>query len=346
MIKMTYSVFSNDRQSLQFPVMCNGYVLVDASASYVTETTGLWDYQGPFTLEMIITPYEVNGNPIADNENSQKTLPRDALGLAYLSSSDRHDVEMCLFHNTNLTLSLVNKTTHAHFQPAEYALKASITINGTTTTLESPIIFDSEIVDDSYSDPTNYVYNKYLPVGYVTAATVVSVNEASGSIEVDDGSTLYSKARYYTDEGLLIGRSDALSLTPGNDTLTFFTANRTGNWPDVGTLLYRAVDRDVLYTETSHHVALSFVNKNIYLFYNGGLVASGEHDDDNEFQLAASDIYLGRLGVSGDNTTQFMGEMHEVAFYKDGRRNFRSINSISPPYRKTLLYFDFEEARL
>ena len=102
--------------------MCNGYVQIKTADAYSTEPTGIWDYQGGFTLEMIVTPYEVNGNPITDNENSQKSLPRDSDGLSYLSSANRHNVEMCLFHNTNLTLSLVNKTTTAFFQPAEYAL--------------------------------------------------------------------------------------------------------------------------------------------------------------------------------------------------------------------------------
>ena len=131
---MTYSIYSKERNSLQFPVMCNGYVQIKTADAYSTEPTGIWDYQGGFTLEMIVTPYEVNGNPITDNENSQKSLPRDSDGLAYLSSANRHNVEMCLFHNTNLTLSLVNKTTTAFFQLIKYTLKASITIWGTTTT--------------------------------------------------------------------------------------------------------------------------------------------------------------------------------------------------------------------
>jgi len=335
---MTYSIFSNDRQSLQFPVMCDGYLLVDASGAYVTDTTGLWDYQGPFTLEMIITPYEVNGNPIADNENSQKTLPRDALGLAYLSSADRHNVEMCLFHNTNLTLSLVNTTTQAFYQPAEYSLKAEVRINGTTVTVESPTIFTSEIVDDSYSDPTGYIYQKYLPQYKSTGSTVISVNVA-GRI-VNTTGTFYVGQPVYTDAGLLIGIIEA--TIPGSS----FRVAELFNEPDASSTIYVPVDRDVLYTETSHHVAVSYGNENIYLFYNGVLVASGVHTEAGEFQLDSSDVYLGKRGSGGATTTQFMGELHEVAFYKENRRTFRSINSISPPYRTTLLYFDFEEARL
>ena len=348
---MTYSIYSKERNSLQFPVMCNGYVQIKTADAYSTEPTGIWDYQGPFTLEMIVTPYEVNGmdNPYSAsyNENSQKSLPRDsAKGRAYLSSADRHNVEMCLFHNTNLTLSLVNKTTTAVFQPAEYALKASITIGGTTTTLESPIVFKSEIVDKSYSNPTNYVYQNHLPVGVETAATVVSVNQSTGVVTVDDGSTLFSKAKYFTNTGLLIGQSNTLSLAVGNDDLAFLPADQTGNWPANSTKLYRAIERDVLYTETSHHVALSFGNQNIYLFYNGQLVATGKHGSSAEFQLDSSDIFIGRAGSSAANTTQFMGEIHEIGFYKEIRRHFRETSNIIPPFRTTLLFMDFEEATL
>jgi len=343
---MTYSIYSQERNSLQFPVMCSGYVQVKTADAYSTEPTGIWDYQGPFTLEMIVTPYEVNGNPITDNEESQKTLPRDTAGLTYLSDSDRHDVEMCLFHNTNLTLSLKNTTEHSHFQPAEYSIKAEVRIGSTTVTLESPTVFESEIVDTSYSNPQTYVFQDHLPVGVETAATVVSVDEAAGHVVIDDGSTLYSKAKYYTSTGLLIGRSHGLSLAPGNDTLTFLSADRTGNFPANSTKLYRAIDRDVLYTETAHHVALSYGNKNIYLFYNGRLVAVGDHTENAEFQLAASDIFIGKKGASGTTTTQFMGEIHEMAFYKEQRRSFRDISSVTPPYRTSLLYYDFEEATL
>lgn len=335
---MSYSIYSNERKSLQFPVMSNGYVKFAVSDAYVTEETGLWDYEGPFTLEMIITPYEVNGNPISDNQNSQKTLSRGSDELSYISAANRHNVEMCLFHNNNLTLSLVNTTTQAFYQPAEYSLKAEVTIGGTTTTVESSTVFKSEIVDDSYSNPTAYIYEGHLPAYKSTGSTVISVN-VGGRI-VNTTGTFYVGQPVYTDAGLQIGVIDA--VTPGSS----FRVAELFNEPDASSTIYVPVDRDVLYTETVHHVALSFGTRNIYLFYNGKLVGTGIHTEKGEFKLDASDIYLGRKGASGTNLTQFMGELHEVAYYKNARMNFKSYNSLLPPYRTTLLYCDFEEARL
>ena len=323
--------------------MCNGYVQIKTADAYSTEPTGIWDYQGPFTLEMIITPYEVNGNPIADNENSQKSLPRDSDGLTYLSSADRHNVEMCLFHNTNLTLSLVNKTTSAFFQPAEYALKASITIGGTTTTLEGPIVFKSEIVDDSYTDPTSYVYQEFLPT-HKKITTVASITDATTFTLQSTSNVEVGMPIFYLDGNNVIQSSGTVATKASGNRVTI-SGGSTSNF-SIGAGVYIPVNRDVLYTETSHHIALSFGNGNIYLIHNGQMVATGKHGSQAEFQLNASDIFIGRAGSSAANTTQFMGEIHELGFYKEVRRNFREIGNIIPPFRTTLLFMDFEEATL
>ena len=341
---MTYSIYSKERNSLQFPVMCNGYVQIKTADAYSTEPTGIWDYQGGFTLEMIVTPYEVNGNPITDNENSQKSLPRDSDGLAYLSSANRHNVEMCLFYNTNLTLSLVNKTTTAFFQPAEYALKTSITIGGTTSTLESPVVFQSEVVDDSYSDPTAYVYQEFLPT-YKKLTEVASITNATTFVLDSVANFAVGMPVYYLDNNNVIQSSGTVGSFDGVTKSVTLSGGSTNNF-SVNDGVYVPVNRDVLYPETSHHVALSFGNGNIYLFYNGQMVAAGKHASQDEFQLDASDIFIGKAGSGGATTTQFMGEIHELGFYKEVRRNFREIGNIIPPFRTTLLFMDFEEATL
>lgn len=339
---MTYSIYSKDRQSLQFPVMCNGYVEFSTADAFSTETTGVWDYQGPFTLEMIITPYEVNGNPLNDNENSQKTLPRDSAGLTYLSSADRHSVEMCLFHNTNLTLSLVNKTTSAFYQPAEYSLKAEVRINSTTVTLESDVVFKSEIVDDAYSAPTDYFYQNHIPIYVSTGVNATNVVGRVVTTQTLSGGWTAGQP-VYNHQGKLVG---TIASSPTPTTTSFTTDADIANAPTVGQKLYVPVNRDVLYPETAHHVAVSYGSKTIMLFYNGRLVAKGNHSQAQEFQLDNSNIYLGKRGSSGATTTQFMGELHEVAYYKEARRSFKSINSLLPPFKTTLLYCDFEESRL
>ena len=173
---MSFSIYSRDRKSLQFPVMCEGYVQIKSADALASSATGIWDYNGPFTMEAIITPYDVNGNPITSEANlgSQKTLPHGTKGLAYLSAANRHNMEMCIFHNARMTVSLVNKTTTAFYQPAEYSIKFSLTIGTTTTTLESPVVFGTEIMDNSHTNPTSFIYREHLPLYQSSGSTVHS----------------------------------------------------------------------------------------------------------------------------------------------------------------------------
>jgi len=342
-VELSYTVFSKDRKSLQFPVMCNGYVHIKAADSFNQETTGIWDYEGPFTLEMLVTPYEINGNPVTDNEASQKSLPRDATyGLTYLSSANRHSVEMCLFHNNYITVSLVNTTTQAFQQPAEYSIKFSLTIDGTTQTLESPTVFRSEVVDNSYSNPTEYFYINHLPA-YKKYAQIVSIVDANTMTIADTSVLNASQPIYYIDgDGVMQSSGTIDTIT---DATTFDIAGASTNNFSVGDYMYIPVDRDVLYPETSHHLAVSYGYGRMFIAFNGGIVAERGHA--GEFQLDASDIYLGQNpNAATPRLTQFMGELHEVSYFKGQTVSFKSTNSLSPPYKNALLYLDFEEARI
>jgi hypothetical protein len=123
---------------------------------------------------------------------------RDSAGLSYLSSADRHNVEMCLFHNTNLTLSLVNKTTSAFYQPAEYSIKFSLTIGTTTTTLESPVVFGTEIMDNSHTNPTSFIYREHLPLYQSSGSTVHS--SYSGGTSIPTTGTFYVGQKIYKND--------------------------------------------------------------------------------------------------------------------------------------------------
>ena len=149
----------------------------------------------------------------------------------------------------------------------------------------------------------------------------------------------------YLDGNNVIQSSGTVASFDGVTKSVTLTGGSTNNF-SVNDGVYVSVNRDVLYTETSHHVALSFGNQNIYLFHDGQLVATGKHASSAEFQLDSSDIFIGRAGSSAANTTQFMGEIHEIGFYKEIRRHFRETSNIIPPFKTTLLFMDFEEATL
>mgnify|MGYP003671759467 CR=1 FL=1 len=68
-----------------------------------------------------------------------------------------------------------------------------------------------------------------------------------------------------------------------------------------------------------------------------------------DFEFDATNCYLGSNGsdsLSIRRPSQFMGELHEFAITKDYKDRFGSIDTLIPNYRKTLLYFRFEEANL
>ena len=61
---MSYRIYSGDKKSLVFPIMGDGYVHLDYSKHIPTgsdDPYGLWAHKSSFTIEGIITPYDVNG---------------------------------------------------------------------------------------------------------------------------------------------------------------------------------------------------------------------------------------------------------------------------------------------
>ena len=61
---MSYRIYSGDKKSLVFPIMGDGYVHLDYSKHIPTgseDPYGLWGHDSSFTIEGIITPYDING---------------------------------------------------------------------------------------------------------------------------------------------------------------------------------------------------------------------------------------------------------------------------------------------
>ena len=117
--------------------MCNGYVLVDYDKNIPDvaddggtlndNTYGLWDLKSSFTIEAIVTPYDVNGNSSGTIKTSTKTMPYSTSSnnqsYSYMTHTARLDHEMCIFYSTNVQLYLVNDAANAANKPAEYKIK-------------------------------------------------------------------------------------------------------------------------------------------------------------------------------------------------------------------------------
>ena len=340
-------IYSIDKKSLQFPVMGNGHVTIkhkDDDGNVPLQNVGIWGNEGDFTIEMLVTPYDVNGNAATPSYTaSDKSLSRHTKGAAYLPIANRHDVEMNLLHNPNLTISLVNTTTHAWYQPAEYAVKVSMTIGTTTTSITSNTVISATRVDDNHfnSNSSSYVYDGHTPVAHKSALTVssISTNVITLSGTASDfgiGQTIYTSA------GLLVGTITDVS---GAD----ITMDSISNTPSG--YVYQELPKDNTYSHIPHHIAVSYRSSGkISIFYNSDMIKDGVHSVGGNFIFNPTDIYLGQNPNAGSFETirksQFMGEFHEMSMVSKYKNSFRSINSLMPNYRDLLLYLDFEEANL
>lgn len=208
---MTMSAYVDEGKCLVFPTMCVGYIHLDYAKHNMNTNNGLWSIDGSFTGQFVVKPYDVNGygdntqqsnpdlvsNGGAGNISNKKTMPSiadnvnhfgfvytDNQDQKYLPNEERYTHSMCLFHNTNITVNLVNTTTYNQNNPAEYKVQFKLTVNGTETILESGNVFTSRkyhysdvskernqvrpdgttvtLFDDYH---TQFVYDRYKIVG-------------------------------------------------------------------------------------------------------------------------------------------------------------------------------------
>ena len=168
--------------------MCNGHLLLDysknipntgTSSNSDDSTYGLWNLDGSFTIETILTAYDCNGNSSSNIETSYKTLPYNAgantQSIRFLDLSPRLTYSMCIFYSTNIQLYLENTASGLANKPAEYKIKFVVTTNEGTSTLYSPAILKG---NTSYNTNLNALY---LITPYHIA---VSFNVATGSMDI------------------------------------------------------------------------------------------------------------------------------------------------------------------
>ena len=102
--------------------------------------------------------------------------------------------------------------------------------------------------------------------------------------------------------------------------------------------------------DVPHHIAVSYSpSGDMVIFYNGNEVKRGSHTVGGNFSFHPSNIYLGQNpdgSYGAIRKSQFMGEYHELSITGGYRKTFRSMNSLLPTFKNTLLYMDFEEANL
>ena len=349
---MTYTTFSEDRKSLQFPAFCDGYVNIDYSQAVAGEPTGIWANEGSFTIEMLVTPYDVNGD--ADKNSGASHTSLKSLGSGgddYFDRDERINAEMTLLKNTNIKVTLNNTSLHRKRQPAEYSISFTMTIDGTTTTITSDtVISASDIFREVYKDPTKYLFDDHRPfaqkANYLGSYdTISNINTTLNYFDTDTPNAYRKGITVYDNRGNNLGVNTSSN---GSSRIRVTNIDPLSAMTDA----YIPLPKEPLYIENIHHIAVSYDSnsKVMSIIYNNNIVKQAQHSGGGKFVFHPSDIYLGKdptMSTAQDKRkSQFIGEYHEISITSVPSTRFTNINTLSPSYRKLLLYLDFEESNL
>lgn len=347
---MSYSIFTGKQRSLVFPVMCNAFATIDYAENIVDTdsdadtsndiTYGLWNHEGDFTFECIITPYDINGYgshitsgytaissdgnliPVSNNTytDTKKIMPAineptitagnesNYESELYLSRASRLTHEMRIFHSSNFQISLVNDTLHNHNQPAQYKIKVGVKLGSASIEY-----FESDVVI-SANDNTQYFYS--------TSTDITGFD--------DEGRLVYNHVCSVVSSGTAVsGSTINVSSTPANDIFggdkqeifyfdgTDFVSLGTVSSITSSTIVLTSTptvtinnsDRiyvkyalDPIYINNLYHIACSWsdIDHTLQIFLNGNLVKTATHTQTDTFSLARENFYLGSVG---SNTT-------------------------------------------
>jgi hypothetical protein len=376
-----YDIYIGKQKSIVFPIMCNAHIKVGyaenipdpfSTPSNTTDDAphGLWAHLGSFTFEAILTPYDINGTGAAGLRGrtaqhiNDLIMPQGGSGKiseAYLSVANRYAHEMCIFHNDNFRIVLLNSTTTNNNQPAEYKIKVYLTLGTTQETFISPVVIKaSDKKNWSYGDShvKNNLsgFNKNGEIIYDSVARLTNTTGISKTIDLNTtghgsralSDIFYSGQSLYTRSGFdfnLLGTVDTVGTSS-----VVLDANPT-NPVLQDTEIYIDTFKEPKYAENMHHVAVAYYDsgKTVRIFYNRKLVFTGNHTQSNEFSFARTDCILGKNTTGNNNAStdmQFMGELHELAIENFAKKDIVHTSSLFPSYDTSLLYLRFEEVDL
>ena len=164
-------VYVGDTKALVFPMLCDGYLKqtyadYNEAASEVDARGGPWGLES-FTLEAIITPYDVNGYgswTTADrgNLNSVRTPPSLGDSTSNANTYQSYDYfttnrlthKMMIYYNTKFQLYLENQAASNHNRPAEYRLVAEFADG--SAPVRTDVLLNGSNRLNNFSDSTSY----------------------------------------------------------------------------------------------------------------------------------------------------------------------------------------------
>ena len=337
-------IFAGDTKCLVFPVMCDGYLQLNYSDTNAAGVDiglrgGFWGIQGNYSIEAIITPYDVNGYgtqsgggvgfvdsektpPSLDQSITTSTTRDDYQSEVYFSHTARKTHKMMLFYNPNVQFYLENTTATNINQPAEYKIVAKIG----NTIVESDTLIKADNTLHGYYDSDGYYEGlntslKLLDIYTLVSGetTVIELGTANNANNIVKGTELYNSS----------GTSLGIVTAIDGGELTMSQTQTSGT-------AYYSQPKEALYLEGLYKIGMSYHNTGkCTLYLNGKKVKAGNVTATN---FDPTDSFIGQK--PGDKTTQFMGELYEIAMSQKVEPSMWN-SSLSLGEYDTLFYYRF-----
>ena len=357
---VTVNAYVGNPYKLVFPLLSSGYLEINydetvtpagSSATVLSDTRErkVWGHTGAFTLECMITPYDVNGSaktgasefgvldstktpPYPSDTLSNRSSTYQSTSILGTSSGTKYTdspLKMMLFHNTNVKLYLENTTDNSYNQPAEYKIVAEFKkTGGDTIKLETDTLIKAENRLTGYYDPYGYYEGSRTSLTKLDTASangsVLTLGTASNVNLVGKGTELFNSS------GVSIGT--VVSTNLGAGTITMSKAQTS-------TTVYLSQLKEALYLEQMYKISFVYLKHAAEIHLDNQLVASMSHAEP-DVVIHPSDI---RLCGSGTTSEQFYGELYEIAMSTNNTINVSTTKSLSPSFSNILFYFRFGE---
>tara|TARA_Y100001938_G_scaffold143576_1_gene216575 strand:+ start:216 stop:1340 length:1125 start_codon:yes stop_codon:yes gene_type:complete len=373
-----YDVYVGKKKSLVFPIMCNSHVSIsytenvpdiESTSSDTTDDIpyGIWGHESDWTVEALLTPYDINGSASAGRQgrtaqnNRRGVMPANGTGTflseAYLPTSDRFGHKMCFFKCANFSLYLINTTTINANQPAEYAIRVEYsTSSGSGSFQSNTVIQATHNRSYQYGDTNfnNHIegFDKNSRIRFNDAGiNLIPITSPSTTIQGIDPNNFAEGQEVFIRENefdfTLLG-----TITTGGIAGSNITLDTSVSSLSAATRLFTRTYKEPKYIDNIHHVAVAYssTGQKLNIYYNGALVKTGTKSLASEIlTFGREDIVIGKKttgNVSASADCQFMGEIHELAVIGNYQKSFRYTNSLMPKFSETLLFLQFEEENL
>lgn len=330
------TIYAGNKKSLVFPHNSDSYVKIayadtHADTPPLEQRIGMWGHTASFTLESVITPYEVNGfgsynaapligyntldySPAVLNGVHQAIIGNDytQLPAAYSQSAQHGNLtnklsqKMTIFHNANCQVYLENTSQGNIRTPSSYKIVFKVTANDGATTTTKTIESDSIIkpldvkvnggtVDDIYFDTQKVATPVRNNLNAKIAIASVNTGAKTFTVASDIRNYIGLGLEIFNNENVSCGTISNIAFGGGSTVVTLTTSSA----PLSGkTNFYFREMPMPLYCLNSFHIAATWhFSGGMSLYLNGIEVAKGTHDASAGtvfFYFDPTDTYIGQ----------------------------------------------------